>query len=283
MATMFKTPQSGTIAWLNYCIEQSKKGQYSELITLTPPLAAELLRRNDGNRNLKPVKIEQMVADIKADRWSCNGETIIVSDSGELNDGQNRCNAVVNANRSIKTWIVFGADRESRNTVDQGAARSASDYAHMTGHQYAAVQSAVARMLIAFENNAGQSLVGSNVISNGLILARINSDPVILESAKFSGGKRATKFCPTSTISFCWYVMGDIDAEAAEKFLDQVCLGEGLKAKDPAYTVRDRLINLGTKNRNKQLHILFRGWNAFRQGRSLSLAKVVGDDLPALV
>lgn len=58
--------------------------------------------------------------------------------------------------------------------------------------------------------------------------------------------------------------------------------GEGLAKRDPAYTVRERLVTLG-KSRGDKTHVIFRGWNAFRQNQKLTIVKIVGTNLPALI
>jgi len=281
-----RQPAGGTIHWLNACIERAKAGVFSEVGVLTPGLAAELLRRNGGNRIVRSTKSEQYAADIRAGRWAFNGETLIIADTGEMNDGQHRCGAVVETNLSIPALFVFGLPRDSRFTIDQGAARGAADYATMDGVQNAGISAAVARMLISYEQQGGKAFTGSNYVTNGDVLARIRSDNDIAVSATFAASncKYTRQFAAPAVLGFCHYVFSDIEQRDANDYLTQVCRGEGLKARDPAYTVRDRLMNLPSKGREKRVHIIFRGWNAYRQGRSLSIVKVMGEDnLPALV
>lgn len=279
-------PAHGTIHWLNACIEKGKSSVFSEVVTLNPGLAAELLRRNEMNRCVRSVKSGQYAADIRSGRWVFNGEPIIISNTGELNDGQHRCSAVVEANISIPVLMVFGLPRESRMTVDQGAARTAGDYAGMAGVQNATQAASIARLVLAYERADGTSFNESSRITNAQVLARIHNDADIAAAATFATtqANSAKALASPAVIGLCFYVFSEINPIDAEMYLKQVCRGEGLKARDAAYAVRDRLINLATKSRDKRAHIIFRGWNAYRQGRTLGMVKIMGEDnLPALV
>lgn len=279
-------PQAGTVAWLNECIERGKREVFTEVTTLTPGLAGELLRRNPDNRSIRATKAAQYAADIRAGKWTFNGEPIIVSDTGEVNDGQHRCGAVIDANKPIPVLMVFGVPRETRLTVDQGATRSAADYAHMDGVTNSSVRASVARILIAYERSGGTNLTAASYVTNAEVLARIQNDDALAATATFvaTNAKASKPYAAPAVIGFCHYLFSEINPVEAEEYLGQVCRGEGLKAKDPAYTVRDRLLNLGTRSREKRIHIIIRGWNAYRQGRPLTIAKITGDEnIPALI
>src|SRR5690606_18212014 len=63
-------------------------GPFAELVSITPALATLLISHNENNRTIKRAKLAGMVTDIKRGAWDVNGEPLIVSDTGELNDGQ---------------------------------------------------------------------------------------------------------------------------------------------------------------------------------------------------
>lgn len=275
---------AGTVHWLNECIERGKLGRFSEEVTLTPGLAGELLRRNEGNRTIRMVKLSQYITDIAAGNWALNGEPIIVSTEGLLNDGQHRCAAVIEANRPIVVSLAFGYDRDTRLTIDQGAARCAGDYMLMDGIPNASLQAAISRSLIAYEGNEGRSLLNTARVTTAEQRDRVSRDAEIALSAAFAHHhfRTARYYVAGSVLGFCHYVLSEIHHGDAETYLTQIATGEGLKAKDPAYAVRERLLSAGKCGAEKKIHIIFRGWNAFRQGRKLDTAKVLDGGLPAV-
>ncbi len=279
-------PQAGTIHWLNECIERGASEVFSETITVTPGLAAELLRRNESNRGIRPVKSAQYAADMRAGRWVFNGEPILVSTTGELNDGQHRMAAVVEANHPLAFLFVFGLSRASRVTVDQGAARTASDYLSMEGVPNASIQASIARVLIAYERNDRTALTGVGYVTNGEVMKRVHADEDVAASAHFASvnAKATRAFASPAIIGFCHYILSEVSASEADEYMGQICRGEGLRAKDPAYTVRERLLSMESRSREKRIHLIVRGWNAYRQGRKLTIVKIMGDDnIPAVI
>ncbi len=273
----------GTVHWFNESIKRGQRGVFTEIVTVSPGLASVILERNADNRHLKPVKAGHYTTDMIAGRWVFNGEPIIVSDTGELNDGQHRMQAVIDANLSMPFLFVFGVKRESRTTVDQGAARTASDYLSMDGVPNSALCAGLARLVMAYEDQNGQGLAKAKEYSNAQIVRRVKSDPAISEAAQYAQSVVTyTKgLILPSLVGAAFYILTDIDHDAAVRYLNQVCVGENIKRGDPAFAVRSSLTNLEATNRTARLEIIFRGWNAFRQNRRLSLAKSLGT-IPAV-
>lgn len=281
--TPVSQPQAGTIHWLNECIERGKTSVFSEVSTLTPGLAAELLRRNPDNRMIRAAKLDQYTQDMRAGRWTFNGEPFIISQDGLLNDGQHRSLSLIEANITIPALFVFGLPRETRTTVDQGSARTASDYMGMDGVENATTIASAGRLVVAYEKNDGTSPGDGSRVSPGEIIARFANDKAMAHSAKIAHSyhRHAKRFVAPSIIGFCHYLMSSISPVEADEYIRQVCVGENIRKSDPAFAVREGLLRERI-SRNDKIHLIFRGWNAFRQGRKLDLAKVAGN-LPALI
>lgn len=273
----------GSPAWFYDRIQESANGVISERVKLTPTLAKALLRNNPDNRALRPIKLGQFMSDIREGRWTFNGEPILISKEGMLNDGQHRASAVVETNVAIDTMITFGVERESRITIDQGAARTAGDYLEMDGIPNAVAAASVARLILSYERMEGKALGRSCDITSAEIMDRVVSDEAIRNAAKFTTNHRRhyRHIMTPQIVGFCHVVFNQINPTDAASFLEQVCVGENIKRSDPAFAVREALARPRTTMAEK-IHLLFRGWNAFRQHRKMDLAKVTGN-LPALI
>lgn len=278
-----KRPETATIAWLNNCIERGAKGIFTERAIIAPGVAAALLDRNVENRHISPTKAEHYALDMAAGRWVENGETIIVSSDGLLNDGQHRLQAVIDSNSVIPFLFVFGVPRETRTTVDQGRARSAGDYLAMDGVHYAKNASTAAKFIMAYERSNGKNISNRSKLTNSEIVARVKADPEIIESAAYAHKHLASyrSLLSHTVMAACHYILTEIDPADAAAYLEQIALGENIKRGDPAFAVRQAFF-AEKRERQEAMEIIFHGWNAFRQSRSLKVAKSYGT-LPALV
>lgn len=271
-----------TMHWLNMCIERGKREVFSEVICMNPGVAAELLKRNPDNRPIK-WKSQLYAADMRAGRWTFNGEPIILSREGLVNDGQHRLTAIIESNTTQDMMFVFGLDRDSRLTVDQGAARGAGDYLGMGGRKNCHNLAAIAKGVLSFEAGEGRKLI-PNAITNADIMARCASDDALEAATDYAVSvyRYTRTFAAPKIIGTAFYLLSDVNPMDARIYMDRVCIGEGLKRGDPAYAVRDALLALGKTSFAAKLEVILRGWAAHRTNRTLKLAKVLGS-FPALV
>lgn len=120
-------------------LDRAKSEVFTVNATLTPDMAQALLARNPENRTLRMSgatrSVKAYAEAMSRGEWKLNGETIIISKEGLLNDGQHRCNAVVMSGNAIPVLMTFGVERESRETVDQGAARTPGDILSQAGEK----------------------------------------------------------------------------------------------------------------------------------------------------
>jgi hypothetical protein len=293
MATVTKLPTNkpsskqataGTVHWLDECIRRGESETFSEVTTVTPGLAGELLRRNPDNRPIRFAKLDQMISDIMKDRWTFNGEPIIISREGLVNDGQHRLSAVIEAKKPITTLVVFGVDRNTRITVDQGAARGARDYIGMEGVENATIIAGAGRLIAAYLKTNGQHFGDASRVSNADVMTLVHGDEQLVKSAALAHSlyKYSRQLVAPSIVAFCHYLLADIHQKDADAFIQAVCMGENIKRGDPAYAVRERFLAEGRISRNDKIEIILRGWNSYRQSKPLKLAKALGT-LPALI
>ena len=278
----FAPATSGSIQWFKDCVNARRF--HTEVVSVSPMLAAFILDKNEENRSLKASKIKQYTADMKAGRWSLNGEPIIIADNGELNDGQHRMLALIDAGVTVPLLFVFGVSRESRTTVDQGVARSAGDYLAMNGTPNSTGAASLTRLVIAYENSKGKTLGDVGAVTASQILERVDSDPLIAAAASYAttNANYAKGILSPALIGFSFYVLSKINHDDAIEFLGQVCVGENIKRGDPAFAVRAALVNKTRSARAEKAELVLRGWNAYRLNQSRVLAKSVGG-LPDLV
>lgn len=273
--------------WIKFCLKFSEESGkvYTVETDLTFEMSEALLARNPENRKVSRQLVNAMKQDIINGNFIFNGEPIIISKEGLLNDGQQRCTAVYETKLPIHTLIVFGVTRESRLSVDQGKNRLTSDYLSMQGHEHSRLQAGVAVLLTMYRKN--RVIVTSKDIYNrgtkSELTALVASDDKILRSVKkISTAKRTLTLGGGVVLAFCHYVFSEIDDIEADLYLEQIVKGENLQIGDPAFAVRDRLISDKKLKKQERIEVIFRGWNAFREKRKITKIPLFGK-LPDIV
>lgn len=274
--TTSKVTRLVTVAedWLSSSIAQGAAKPFAVIAEVTPHLATEMLKRNTDNRQLYTNQVTSLVADIKGGRWHLNGEAIVFAASGELNDGQHRLRAIVEAGVAVQSALVFGVSRESRITLDSGRRRYAQDHLHFDGYSNATTAAAIVRAVLGYElaNGAHCHFARHSTIVQQLERAR--ADDGIREAA--SWGNYAYSYCRSlisgSQIGLALYLLAQIDPLDAGHYCEQVAFGENLKRTDPAYVVRKVLAK--TQRRDPRLAVVLRGWRCYRLGLEASEATI---------
>lgn len=103
------------------------------LVTITPEMAEEMLKKNIGNRKINQANVNRIAADMATGNYKLNGETIKISPNGEILDGQHRLLAAVKSGMTFKTYVVYNVERESIGTIDMGKGRSVADSLNVMG------------------------------------------------------------------------------------------------------------------------------------------------------
>lgn len=250
--------------------------------TITPELAQRWLTRHEAlakhdptkkNRRLKKSLVLRYGTDMAADRWHLNGETIKLGIDGRIVDGQHRLAACVKAAHSFRTLVVEGVDDESFKTIDVGKVRTAGDLLYIDGHQSSVVLAAALVNLWRWERGGGRVFDGwEQVPTKPELFEILERHPKLEEYVNQYHGLQ-NLMSPGLALTFV-YLLTEKDATLAALFFDALKTGLNLKADDPAYALRERLI------RDRQLvprppashtaEMVLRAWHATRKGEKLT-------------
>lgn len=261
-----------------------KPGIHSIVADLTPSIASVLLERNPANRKIKFSKVQDYAKDMQHGSWKFNGEPIIIATDGLLNDGQHRCAAVVESKVTIPALMVFGVERETRDTLDQGVARTSGDYLAIHGHTHTNNLAAVAKAVWQWRTYGAIGTGGSQSPTRSEVLQTVEDNPGIVKSFQFVDRKNTRSMGSPSIIAFVHFAIKVVSGEiAANFFFDALIDGTNLKAGDPILTVRNRLIiDRKSLRPSDRAELLFRAWNAHRLGQTRVLFRLSGGELPLL-
>lgn len=232
--------------------------------------------RNTHNRNLRYVHVDRLAADITAERWRVDGQTIKISRTGKLLDGQHRLRAVVAAGRPIRSWVMRGLPDEAFHTIDANMApRGPADVLHLEGEvsttQLAATVALWQRLREVDNPNRWSRPISTSEVTALVVALK----PGIVLSVRYAVAKSKRCGAPASVVAVAHYEFAMRDPLLAATFLEALATGVNLNDTDPVYHLRRVLLqNAAAKAKLTQKDILayvIKAWNATRAGKRIKL------------
>lgn len=245
-----------------------------KLVEITPQMAKNWLGNNFNNRNLSKRRVHDYVRQINKGQWQINGETIKISKDDTLLDGQHRLQAVVNSNKSIKSFVAYGADKEAFKTIDTGKSRGASDILSIAGYTNPIVLAAAVRAYKRYEKDAVQDSEYCK-LTNTEVLNFVEKTPKFGQSVqKAAKYQKINKLITPSMCALLYYVLSSSHASHAANFFNKLDSGDNLAKNDPIFVLRERLIErsgIGEVSRREAwvpIWLAITTWNAFKKGET---------------
>jgi hypothetical protein len=255
-------------AWLQANLKRAKAvGPFAEFFDITVDRAVALLARNDSNRSIISNGVHEWAETLRRGDWKVNGEPIIVSDKGELNDGQHRLTAVIETGITMHTLVVFGVSRESRKTVDTGRKRTPGHVLGMSGVPQASAVAAAIKVIINLDSGVS---VNTHRTAQEIERALLMYDDV--HSSLQPGRKVGVQF--RQSVGLCsalHYLMSQKAKKQADVFFEMLTDGTAPSKTHPVAQLRARLTeNLASKAKLPIIDVsalFIKAWNAYRAGR----------------
>lgn len=256
-------------------IERGKNDVFSEVVTFTQPIVEWLIARNPDNRRLKNGLINSISADVSNGLWQFNGETIIISKSGELNDGQHRLYAFAKSGIPVKSLVAFGLPRDSRHTIDTGSAKTPADFLTMNDTSNASLTATTVNLYLLYQKGVyGRSSTHGSTVYN-------TKQDILEEYARHKGFidaaiavAQSSKFCRTlgqSSVAAAYLIISDASPARVDGFFDRLIDGDGLSKGDPILTLRNKLsMNNDRLFSHERIELILRTWNAWRSGKDVA-------------
>lgn len=257
----------------------------SEFERITPTKAKALLSNNiEVNRNVTKYAVAALVRDMEAGNWAQNGESIKISNTGKLLDGQHRLEAIVQSKKAQTLLVVRGVKESDFKTIDTGRVRSAGDVLQANGYGKPKRLAAVAKRCLELAN--GRSRKGQSTRSE--VLAFVNSDPAIEKAFGISHEGGTVSGIPESLLGvIVWAFWSPSLEDRLKAFVYGVKTGESLPKGDPRLALRKSLLFMPAGKRmprDKQTAIAFEAANAYmnkRRRTRLMGNRDEGESLPA--
>lgn len=241
-------------------------------IVLTPEIALEMLEANKLNRPLQQGLVNRIADQIRRDRWKYNGDTIKISDTFDVLDGQHRLWAVAESKRSVETLVVFGISREAFDTIDTiRKYRNAADTVALEGvTRHRATIATALNWLIRYERGVLETYKQpANRIENSDIKQAVRDNPNIGAAAERVGPLR--RIINSGLVTFFYYVLSSQNTALAEDLVEVLLDPGRTPLNHPYYLLRTYLVSEQTrKDAVRTIALMIKTSNATYRGAKLT-------------
>lgn len=244
-------------------------------------MAAAILENNKSNRPIRHAVVDRYVRELLEGRWkSGTGETIKISESGKLLDGQHRLTAIVKSGVSATFHIARGVDDSMFSVIDTGSVRNATDVFFINGISKSNVIPSMIQTALNIKSGlSGRQRRWRDAFTNAQLLAVYQQSPEYWDFVSQSALRwyeSFAKILPPSLIGGLFSTFHDINPEDAQKFMDQLCTGQDI-TNNAVALLRTRLMQdkMSTKRMlfSIRLALILKVWNVFRNGEKLTQLK----------
>lgn len=260
-------------------------GPTAVVVTISPALALDLLKRNTHNRKLRERVVATYARDITAGNWTLNGEAIKVARNGDVLDGQHRLHAIIQADQTVDIFVVIGLDPAAQETMDSGRKRTTADVLNLRKEENAYTLAAVLRRVWAWQQG-DHRFKGRVTPTTAECAALLTAEPSIRRSAEIAQRVRnAFPHIPQSVLGTCHFLFNQLDEGDAAWFFQRLADGAELPIGHPILALRTRVTSERLDNvrlaEDRFMAYLIRTWNAVRDGRELArLVHKPGSEIP---
>lgn len=258
--------------WLDARVDRGKREVFTENVEIGPALAELILELNTDNRPVSDMTVKVYARQMREGKWGLTGESIIISKSGRCINGQHRLFACQQAGAIFRALIVFGVEDEVQPLLDTGKKRTAGDVFALKGVSNSIQLAAAISWVMQIEN--GQQMRGAAARpSNEELYEQYLRHPRVGESARVVAKPKGAKLAPLGLLIAAHYLCACRDEKKADRFFEQLLTGANLAPDEPAYILRQRLIdNLNSKAKLSPWYIaalLLKAWNKVRKNERL--------------
>lgn len=242
---------------------------------ITPAIASELLTNSEAefhNRNVNDNNVAALSRAIVKGDWNVDGNTIKLDKRCIVYDGQHRLWAIIEANKSITSYVLFNGTRDHAVTMDQGRSRSFADWLVMNSYENTTLVQSLVNLKLRYEDNS--LLTRTTHYSVPELVAEFKAHESRYIDAAHTGSKVIG--CPGFVRSHMALVafVNDNNSPVFD-FIDQVKT-EASGKTHPCVVLRNKLLRSRVNvSRTQPLTLLdklvftIKAWNAYAEGREL--------------
>ena len=250
---------------------RQQQGITAKIEEITPAIAKILMQDVQNNRSLNQRLIDRYARNMQDGNWPTNGEPIIISDRGQVMNGQHRLKAIIKSGCTITTLVVRGVKAEHMSSIDMGRKRTFADVLQMKGYPSSHLLAATLTNLWRYSLN-GDFSYRDRVYQNMTIPdleETLEAYPDVTEACSF--GYKVKDLLPASLGAALFYEFEKVDSDLAREFFRQLETGDNLPLNHPILRLRNILLMNRSKStryhREYLAAFMIKAWNALRKGQ----------------
>lgn len=258
----------------------------TEVLTLTPAAADELLHVNTLNRPINRRRVEQFAHIITTGQWKLTHQGIAVGPTGTLEDGQHRLMGIARAGIPVPIMVTH-LDETVFDVIDTGLARSSRDALMLAGIPYGQRLPAPIRLVTHYRSPSRDVPMGGHTSARltnveFIQIARDNPEfvtwaPVADQVSHLLGRRGLASSLLAAMVVIDQDVPGMLDSKAT--FWDRLGEPIGLYKGSPVLALRRWLVvthpELPMQARSLMgMYGVIRAWNAYVEGREIGKIQV---------
>lgn len=267
-------------------------GLEASVVKMTPALAQSYLTKNLKNRPIRRSYVNELVAAMKRGEWKLNGETIKVSKSDVLLDGQHRLMAVYESQTTQNMIVVAGLDDDAFTTIDINRRRTSADALAIAGVPNQGVIAAAIRLVLLVseaEQDPERTINSRTTYTHVQIMEWCDAYYEELQPWLPIGRQvDRANLLEQSMVVGLGYLFGERNKSDAKLFFARLADGMGLKENDAIFVLRELLAKNATSAaklpRMYVAAMVMQAWNQWRQRKATSAEDLIriGNQWPKL-
>jgi len=239
-----------------------------------PEKALEYLENMEPNRRVSDDNMHKIANDMVDGEYLDELAYAIRLDThSRLIDGQHRLWAIVESGKTFDFLVVRNLPTSSMDHIDKVLPRRVGDNHHRKGEKNASLLAASLNLYNTFlESGIVMRSGGYKSLTTTQSDAFLRDNPDIRLTVSKSEALRKVFKGHKATWATIYYILRLMDKEDADGFMTKVRTGEDLKAGNPIFALRSRLIADMSAIRRLQPReysaLILKAWNLWRDGRS---------------
>lgn len=256
---------------------------------ITPSVAEKLLKSNGNNRKARIGDVTKYATIMSNGDWDEDSpEAIIISENGDILNGQHRLMAIVKSKTTLNLWVGVDFPSSTFHCIDKGVKRSAGDDLTIMGIKYPQIIAGGIKSYLKIKAGYKNYQSTSITLYEKMITDTYSLKPEYWDAIAVRCQRYYKDFNQIISPAFIygWLVaLSELNEKDAEYFFDKLTTGIGINSKnDPVNMIRDFFIkshadrHINKPSLTYQTAVFIKAWNGYRKKKQIMNLRWIKDN-----